>query len=233
VVVLGIDPGSRRCGYGVVARSGGRLARLESGVIVLGQRPMPERLALLLEGIAAVLARSRVDAVAVETAFCGLSPRSALALGQSRGVALAVAARAGVPVFEYAPAEVKRAFTGSGRAEKAQMVRTATVLFGVAAKMPDEADALAIAVCHLARRLGAGSARSSGGRAEVATTRPGRRPRARGRAEGESDRGATVMAGLSGTKPPTSKRAEPAARFAPKAQPPALRPAIRRFAEMP
>lgn len=204
MVVLGIDPGSRRCGYGVVARSGGRLARLESGVLVLGPRPMPERLALLLEGLAAVLGRFRVDAVAVETVFCGLSPRSALALGQSRGIALAAAARAGAPVFEYAPAEVKRAFTGSGRADKAQMVRTARILFGVAARLPDEADALAIAVCHLARRLGAS-------------------PVPRGRGPGRSDQGAMVGSGVSGAEALMSKSAKP----------PVLRPAVRRFAEMP
>ncbi len=194
VIVLGVDPGSRRCGYAVVIRAGARLSRLESGVLVLGERPMPERLALLLEGLAAVLARRSVDAVAVETAFCGLSPRSALALGQARGVALAAAARAGVPVFEYAPAEVKRAFTGSGRAEKAQMIRTARTLFGVAARLPDEADALAIAVCHLAR--------GSGGRPPLPSpaTRPGR-----------SDRGASL--GAKGRR--------------------TLRPAVRRFAEMP
>jgi crossover junction endodeoxyribonuclease RuvC len=184
-------------------------------VLVLGRCPMPERLALLLEGLAAVLGRSRVDAVAVETAFCGLSPRSALALGQARGIALAAAARAGVPVFEYAPAEVKRAFTGSGRAEKAQMVRTARTLFGVEAELSDEADALAIAVCHLAHRLRACSAP--------------RRPRAR-EGGGESDHGATVVAGVAGARPPASKRAKPAARSA---QSPALRPAVRRFAELP
>ncbi len=191
MVVLGIDPGSRRCGYGVVVRSGIRLTRLASGVLVLGARPMPERLALLLEGLAAVLGRFRADAVAIETAFCGSSPRSALALGQSRGIALAAAARAGVPVFEYAPAEVKRAFTGRGRAEKAQMVRTARALFGVAARLPDEADALAIAVCHLSR-----------------SRIP---PSAPGRGRGRSDRGATVQANGRSS----------------------LRPAVRRFAEMP
>jgi len=152
VVVLGIDPGSRRCGFGVVARAGARLSRLDSGVLVPGNAlGMAERLGLILERLTALLERVAVDAVAVETAFCGRSPRSALALGQARGVALAAAARQGLPVFEYAPAEVKRAFTGSGRAEKAQMVRTARALFGVEARLADEADALAVAVCHLAR----------------------------------------------------------------------------------
>jgi crossover junction endodeoxyribonuclease RuvC len=160
VVVLGIDPGSRRCGYGVVARAGGRLSRIASGVLEPGGLPTAERLGMILEGLSDVLSRGGIDAVAVETAFCGRSPRSALALGQARGVALAAAARAGLPVFEYAPAEVKRAFAGNGRAEKAQMVRIARMLFGLDARRADEADALAVAVCHLARR-GASGPRSA------------------------------------------------------------------------
>jgi crossover junction endodeoxyribonuclease RuvC len=151
VIVLGIDPGSRRCGYGVVARVGMKLERLASGVVVPGDVAMSLRLARILDALGAVMEAHALDAVAVETAFCGISPRSALALGQARGIALAAAARAGLPVFEYAPAEVKRAFTGNGRAEKPQMVRTARALFGVDARLADEADALAIAVCCLAR----------------------------------------------------------------------------------
>jgi crossover junction endodeoxyribonuclease RuvC len=120
-------------------------------VLVPGALPLPQRLAFLLEGLTAILGQGGIQAVAVETAYCGRSPRSALALGLARGVALAAAARAGLPVFEYAPAEVKRAFTGSGRAEKAQMMRIARTLFGSAPRLSDEADALAVAVCHLAR----------------------------------------------------------------------------------
>ena len=152
VIVLGIDPGSRRCGFGVVERDGRRLRVVESGVIAPGDRPIPERLAAILDGLAAVIGRARPAAVSVEQVFSGVSPRSALALGQARGVALVAAARAGLPVFEYAPAAVKLAFTGSGRASKDQMVRTARALLGVAARVADEADALALAVCHLARR---------------------------------------------------------------------------------
>jgi crossover junction endodeoxyribonuclease RuvC len=151
VAVLGIDPGTRRCGYAVVERRGTRLVRLASGVLLVGDGPMPERLGTLLDALLRLAEAGGVDAVAVETAYCGRSARSALALGLSRGVALAAAARAGRAVFEYAPAEVKRAFTGSGRAEKAQMVSTARMLFGFVPRLADEADALAVAVCHLAR----------------------------------------------------------------------------------
>ena len=152
MIVLGIDPGSRRCGYGVVAREGGRLRVVASGVVVPGDHPIAERLAVILDGLADVIARTRPGEVAVEQVFAGVSPRSALVLGQARGVALAASARAGLPVFEYQPSEVKLAFTGSGRASKEQMVRTARSLLGVEAELADEADALALAVCHLARR---------------------------------------------------------------------------------
>jgi crossover junction endodeoxyribonuclease RuvC len=152
VIVLGIDPGSRRCGYGVVARAGGRLRVLDSGVVVAGDLPVPQRLARVLEGLEEVIARTGPAEVSVERVFAGVSPRSALVLGEARGVALAVAARAGLAVFEYQPSEVKLAFTGSGRASKEQMLRSARTLLGVEAGLADEADALAVAVCHLAHR---------------------------------------------------------------------------------
>jgi crossover junction endodeoxyribonuclease RuvC len=139
VVVLGIDPGSRRCGYGVVARDGARIRVVESGVLVPGALPVAGRLAAILAGLGEVIARARPAEVSIERAFTGVSPRSALVLGEARGVALAVAARAGLPVFEYQPTEVKLAFTGSGRASKEQMLRSARTLLG-------------IDVCHLARR---------------------------------------------------------------------------------
>jgi crossover junction endodeoxyribonuclease RuvC len=154
VIVLGIDPGSRRCGYGVVERAGTRLSLLESGVLQPRAAPVAERLAHILDGLATVIARARPAEVSVEQVFAGVSARSALVLGQARGVALAAAARAGLPVFEYAPSEVKAAFTGSGRASKEQMLRTARMLLGAAAGLADEADAIALAVCHLARRAG-------------------------------------------------------------------------------
>jgi crossover junction endodeoxyribonuclease RuvC len=171
VIVLGIDPGSRRCGYGAVSRRGTSLSALASGVIVPGEGPLPVRLAALFDEISTLIERTRPDAVSVESAFCGASAKSALVLGQARGVVLAAAARAGLPVFEYAPAEVKRAFTGSGRAEKIQMVRTARVVFGIEPRLPDEADALAIAVCHLASAgavasLGTGRRGAAGARAQ-------------------------------------------------------------------
>ena len=152
MIVLGIDPGSRRCGYGVVEREGGRLRILASGVLAPTAPAVADRLARILDGLAEVIRSTRPAEVSVEQVFAGVSPRSALVLGQARGVALAAAARAGLPVFEYQPAEVKLAFTGSGRASKEQMVRTARTLLGLAVDLADEADAVALAVCHLSRR---------------------------------------------------------------------------------
>lgn len=152
MIVLGIDPGSRRCGYGVVAREGGRLRVVDSGVLVPGALAVAGRLARILDGLGEVIARAGPAEVAVEQVHCGVSPRSALVLGEARGVALAASARAGLPVFEYQPSQVKLAFTGSGRASKEQMVRTARSLLGIEADLDDEADALALAVCHLAHR---------------------------------------------------------------------------------
>jgi crossover junction endodeoxyribonuclease RuvC len=175
VIVLGIDPGSRRCGYGVVARDGSRLRVVECGVLAPGDLPMADRLGRILDGLDALIARARPAEVSVEQVFSGASARSALVLGQARGVALAAAARAGLRVFEYAPSQVKLAFTGNGRAGKEQMLRTARALLGVEARLSDEADALALAVCHLARR--AAALLPSPGRAALAATRlrPSRR----------------------------------------------------------
>ncbi len=176
MIVLGIDPGSRRCGYGVVAREGRGLRVVESGVLVPGAAlPMAERLGRILIGLDAIIARARPDEVSVEAVFSGASARSALVLGQARGVALAVAARAGLPVFEYAPAEVKLSFTGSGRADKDQMMRTARLLLGAAPELSDEADALALAVCHLARRQLLPAARGATRAAALERLRPARR----------------------------------------------------------
>jgi crossover junction endodeoxyribonuclease RuvC len=176
VIVLGIDPGSRRCGYGVVERRGARLELVESGVLAPGEAPVAERLARILDGLAEVIARARPAEVSVEQVFAGASARSALVLGQARGVALAAAARAGLPVFEYAPSEVKLAFTGSGRASKDQMLRTARMLLGTAAGgLADEADAIALAVCHLARRTARLAAVGAARRDASSRLRPARR----------------------------------------------------------
>ncbi len=175
MIVLGIDPGSRHCGYGVVAREGTRLRVVEAGVIEPGDRSLAERLSTILVALERVIARTRPAEAAVEQVHAGPSPRSALVLGQARGVALAAAAKGGLPVFEYQPSEVKLAFTGSGRAGKEQMMRTARQLLGLDARRSDEADAVAIAVCHLARRAARIAADPKRSADALARLRPSRR----------------------------------------------------------
>jgi crossover junction endodeoxyribonuclease RuvC len=175
MIVLGIDPGSRRCGWGAVARDGARLRLLASGVIVPGNGALADRLGIVLGQLEEIITRVRPAEAAVEQVHAGPSPRSALVLGQARGVALAAAARAGLPVFEYQPSEVKQAFTGSGRAGKDQMVRTARQLLGLEARLSDEADAVAVAVCHLARRAVRLAADPRRGADALARLRPARR----------------------------------------------------------
>lgn len=150
--IFGIDPGSARTGYGCVESSGSRHHLVICGHLSAPARAtFPEKLKHIHSGLVALLARHRPDAVAVEGIFHARNVRSALTLGHARGVVLLAACEAGLPVFEYSPAEVKRAVVGFGRAEKHQVQQMVKVLLGLdAAPSPhDVSDALAIAVCHL------------------------------------------------------------------------------------
>ena len=150
--VFGIDPGSARTGYGCIERQGSRHRLVICGSLAGPPRaPFPDKLKTIHAGLALLLARHRPDCVAVENVFHARNVRSALMLGHARGVVLLAAAEAGVPVAEYAPAEIKRAVVGFGRAEKHQMQQMVKLLLGLdAAPSPhDVADALAVALCHL------------------------------------------------------------------------------------
>ncbi|TMA25268.1 MAG: crossover junction endodeoxyribonuclease RuvC [Deltaproteobacteria bacterium] len=152
--VLGIDPGSRYCGFGVVEDAGGtRVRHLAHGVFILGaDRPIEDRLRSLHEGLAAALAQHRPEVVAVEDVFHARNARSALVLGQARGVALLAAAQAGVVVRSFSPSTIKQAVTGSGRAEKDQVSRMVAVLLGLQLEgRLDASDALAAAICGVLR----------------------------------------------------------------------------------
>jgi crossover junction endodeoxyribonuclease RuvC len=149
--VLGIDPGLTRCGYGAVRRQGGTLVAVTHGVI--GTSPddgLPDRLAALERGIAALLDEIRPSAVAVERLLFQHNVRTAVAVGQASGIVLASTAHRRVPVTHYSPNEVKLAVTGSGTAGKAQVQAMVTrVLRLDEAPTPvDAADALALAICH-------------------------------------------------------------------------------------
>ena len=153
--VLGIDPGSRLCGWGIVERSGSRITHVNNGVFVLeGRGDLPTRLGYLLECMDTLLDEYQPDAIAAEGVFQHRNARSALILGHARGVAIAAAARRGLSVEEYTPMQVKKALTGSGRAGKAQMQQMIALRMGLAdVPQTDAADAVAVAVCH-AQHLG-------------------------------------------------------------------------------
>jgi crossover junction endodeoxyribonuclease RuvC len=152
VRIFGIDPGSRRTGYGCVESDGRRHQLIICGAIATqAADPLPQRLARIHGDLSALIASCRPDVVAVENLFHGVNARSALTLGHARGVAILAAVEAGCVVVEYTPAEVKRAVVGYGRAEKPQVQRMITLLLGLdkAPSPHDAADALAIAICHL------------------------------------------------------------------------------------
>ncbi|MCG8441115.1 MAG: crossover junction endodeoxyribonuclease RuvC [Caulobacterales bacterium] len=147
--VLGIDPGLRRCGWGVVEQAGARLRHVACGVVTSdASRSLAERLATLYDALEGVLTAHRPDAAAVEETFVNANGASTLKLGQARAVALLAPARAGLPVAEYAPRAIKKAVTGSGAADKDQIATMIRVLLPGATAKADAADALAVAVCH-------------------------------------------------------------------------------------
>ena len=149
--VLGIDPGTAACGYGIVHESDGRIRALDHGCWTSSARERPEiRLRAIFEGVTGLIAAHEPDAVALEESFVGADARIALFVGQARGAALVAAASAGVECTEYAPARVKQAVCGYGRAEKAQVAKMVTAILGLKAppKPSHASDALAVAICH-------------------------------------------------------------------------------------
>jgi crossover junction endodeoxyribonuclease RuvC len=158
--VLGVDCGGEHTGYGVVEmRSEGRLVCLTCGAIKLSTRePLAFRLARIYEALGALIEEHRPDRVAIEEIFYALNVKSALKLGQVRGVAMLAAATAGLEVGEYSPLTIKSSVVGYGRAEKQQVQHMVTRLLGLAAppQPMDASDALAVAICdlHTAGTLG-------------------------------------------------------------------------------
>lgn len=162
--VLGIDPGSRYTGFGIVEGQGGRLVHVVHGVIRAGSSdPLENRLDQIFHQLGGVIARFRPEAVAVEGLFSFKNARSALILGHARGVALLAAARVGVSVHEYPPARVKKSVGARGAGGKDQVARMVSRLLGID-EIPraDATDALAVAICHLHQARGPGVLRRSG-----------------------------------------------------------------------
>jgi crossover junction endodeoxyribonuclease RuvC len=185
VRIFGIDPGSVRTGYGCVDSDGSRHRLVTCGAIAAPSRlPFPERLLLIHTSLVSLIAECRPDGVAVESLFHAVNARSALQLGHARGVALLAASQAGLTIAEYAPAEVKRAVVGYGRAEKPQVQHMICLLLGVElGELPgpyDASDALAVAICHI-HTLGVGTSLAGVLEQEAAAdARRGRRGGARG-----------------------------------------------------
>lgn len=147
--VLGIDPGSRVTGYGVIETDGVRSRYLASGCIRTAAGDFPARLGEIFHGVREVLVEWRPQQVAVEQVFVSRNAASALKLGQARGAAISAVVTLDLQVFEYTPAAVKQGLVGNGRAEKEQVQHMVRVILGLQGKMAlDESDALAVALCH-------------------------------------------------------------------------------------
>lgn len=162
ILILGVDPGLNRCGWGLVASEGSRLSHVAHGVIKPSQQQqLASRLHDVFEGLSAVIEQYQPHEAAVEETFVNSNARAALVLGQARGVALAAAARRGLTVAEYAPTTIKKAVVGSGAADKTQIAFMVRRLLPAAGDVTaDAADALGVALCHAAhggfkRRAGA------------------------------------------------------------------------------
>lgn len=159
MVILGVDPGSLRTGYGAIDTDGRRHRLIEKGFLAASSRlPLPSRLRHIHEGIRELIVRLQPDVLAVEDVFHAANTRTALVLGHVRGVVLLAGAEAGLPVHEFPPATVKQQVTGFGRAEKQQVAFMVSRLLELPGEgeAGDAADALAVALCHACLTLTAG-----------------------------------------------------------------------------
>jgi crossover junction endodeoxyribonuclease RuvC len=152
MLVLGIDPGTALCGYGLVRTEKDDLSLVAYGAISTPAKlPLPPRLLQIYTSLSSLTAGNHPEAVAVEKLFFAKNARTALAVGHARGVALLVAAQANLPVFEYTPNEVKQAIVGYGGADKHQIQQMVRMLLHLdfVPEPDDAADAIALAICHL------------------------------------------------------------------------------------
>ena len=151
VKVIGIDPGTAACGYGIVHESDGRLRAIDHGWWKTRAGERPElRLKTIFDAVAGLIEAHRPDAVVLEESFVGVDARTALSVGQARGAVMVAAANAGVECAEYPPARVKQVVCGYGRAEKQQVQKMVKAILGLQAEPTPThaADALAVAICH-------------------------------------------------------------------------------------
>ena len=151
MIILGIDPGSRVTGYGLVRITGNQLRHLDSGALKLHKfTEMSERLGFLYTELEKLIHTYKPEAISLEQAFFGINVRSAMMLGQVRGAVMVFAGHQKIPLFEYSATAVKKAITGYGRAEKEQIQEMVRILLGLTQvpKPHDAADALGLAICH-------------------------------------------------------------------------------------
>ena len=161
--ILGIDPGLRITGFGVVDRDGQKLHYVASGCIKTPEGELPERLKVILDSLGEVIAQHQPQQVAVEKVFVNVNPQSTLMLGQARGAAICAAVLANLKVAEYTALQVKQAVVGKGHAEKEQVQQMVQRLLGLAGMPgPDAADALACAICHAHGGVGMGALATAG-----------------------------------------------------------------------
>ena len=147
--IIGIDPGLRNLGWGVIESHGSRLRHVANGVVKTGGTDLADRLLALFDGLSGVISEFQPQAAAVEQTFVNRDGAGTLKLGQARGIAVLVPARAGLSVGEYAPNTVKKTVVGVGHADKKQVEHMVRLqLPGIEIAGPDAADALAIAICH-------------------------------------------------------------------------------------
>lgn len=165
VRILGIDPGLRLTGYGVIEKTGQSLAYLASGVIRTETGELPGRIKLIFDGVSEILRQFAPAAAAVEKVFVNVNPQSTLLLGQARGAALAALTQGELAVFEYTALQVKQAVVGNGHADKTQVQHMVKRLLALSAEpRPDSADALACAICHAHGGMGLGGLVTTGRR---------------------------------------------------------------------
>jgi crossover junction endodeoxyribonuclease RuvC len=161
--ILGIDPGLRLTGFGVLEKTGEKLAYVASGTIKSGEGELPTRLKVILDGLNEVIQTYHPEQVAIEKVFVNVNPQSTLLLGQARGAAISACVLQNLPVAEYTALQVKQAVVGNGHAAKEQVQEMVKRLLNLpAAPKPDSADALACAICHAHGGQGLGKLATTG-----------------------------------------------------------------------
>lgn len=162
-IILGIDPGSRITGFGVISTANKTMTCLECGVIKMQTETLAERLHEIHSGIREIITQFQPQEVSIEEVFFHRNPRAALKLGQARGAAIVAAAESALPVAEYSPRQIKQSVVGYGAAQKEQVQHMIRVLLNLSiTPPPDAADALAIALCHANMRQGVTALASKG-----------------------------------------------------------------------